>query len=210
MLGRLSEKYESSGNAGCVSSGSGDAGGKSYGLYQLSSVMGGLSSYLMWLINNGYWFGKYLYDLVPTSREFDAAWRWLAETNAEDFAASQHAYIRYAYYDPACDFLAAADYHADKHSVVMQDVVWSRAVQYGAGNIIEMWELACLRLGYPNLSYVDDISFDAAMISEIYGVCKSEEWTNGSPALRPGLYARFDAERVDALKKLATELGQDE
>jgi hypothetical protein len=203
MLGRLSEKYESSGNAGCVSSGSGDAGGKSYGLYQLSSVMGGLSSYLMWLINNGYWFGKYLYDLVPTSREFDAAWRWLAETNAEDFAASQHAYIRYAYYEPAVNALAEAYWHIENHHEVMEDVVWSRAVQYGAGQIVEMFQQACVQLGYPNLSYVDSKYFDEQMIKEIYlNVCRTPEWTNGSPGVRDGLYYRFESECADALERL--------
>ena len=85
----------------------------------------------------------------------------------------------------------------------MKDVVWSRAVQYGAGNIGEMFAEACEKLGYPNLSYVDDSSFDADMIKAIYlKVCSTPAWTNGSPALRQGLYSRFERECSEALERI--------
>ena len=57
MLGDLSSRYESSGDPGTVSSGYGDPGGKSYGLYQFSSNAGTLDEYIQWLQDNGYWFG---------------------------------------------------------------------------------------------------------------------------------------------------------
>lgn len=56
MLGDLSKRYESNGNPGCISSGLGDAGGKSYGMYQMSSRMGVVDDYIQWLYNNNYWF----------------------------------------------------------------------------------------------------------------------------------------------------------
>ena len=46
MIGDLSKRYESNGNAGCISNGYGDAGGKSYGMYQLSSNMGVVDDYV--------------------------------------------------------------------------------------------------------------------------------------------------------------------
>ena len=77
MLGDLSARYESSGDPGTVSSGYGDPGGKSYGLYQFSSNAGTLDEYIQWLQDNGCWFGVELAKHELTSEEFDAAWKWL-------------------------------------------------------------------------------------------------------------------------------------
>lgn len=102
MLGDLSKKYESNGNPGCISSGLGDAGGKSYGMYQMSSRMGVVDDYIQWLYNNNYWFAGNLAENSVGTAGFDSAWRWLARSaNAEDFEKSQHDYIRDAYYKPA-------------------------------------------------------------------------------------------------------------
>ena len=134
------------------------------------------------------------------------AWREIARIDEEGFARMQHDYICYAYYLPAADALRRAGFDADKHTHVMQDVIWSRAVQYGTGNIVEMFETACHRMyneasddysGYPNLSYVDDARFDYDLIRAIYlDVCKTPEWTAAS--CRYGLYNRFESECADA------------
>lgn len=205
MLGDLSKRYESNGNPGCISSGLGDAGGKSYGMYQMSSRMGVVDDYIQWLYNNNYWFAGNLAENSVGTAGFDSAWRWLARSaNAEDFEKSQHDYIRDAYYKPAVAALKNAMYDVEgKHNSVMRDVVWSRAVQYGVGNIVEMFVAACNKLGYPNLSYVDSKDYDKAMIKAVYlDVCSTREWTSGSPALREGLYSRFNNECLDALAQL--------
>ena len=209
MLGDLSKKYESNGDPGCISSGQGDAGGKSYGMYQMASApnIQVVQSYVQWLQRNNYWFGENLAEHPAGSIAFDEAWRWLANSaNRDDFAKSQHEYIKEAYYDRATELLKIAVYNVEKHSNVMQDVIWSRAVQYGPGYIVEMFESAAVSIGYPNLSYVDAKSFDADMIKAIYlNICSTEEWTNGSPSLRPGLYARYKAECNEALERLRNE-----
>ena len=46
---RLARKYESNGDPSCVSTGEGDLGGVSYGLYQLSSQAGSVESFLAWV-----------------------------------------------------------------------------------------------------------------------------------------------------------------
>lgn len=204
-LGELSSAYESNGDPGCISSGWGDPGGKSYGMYQLSSNAGSLQEYVSWLQNNGWWFGDQLANYELTSDAFDNAWKWLADPangNAEDFARSQHEYIKYAYYDPAVAALAANYYHVEEnHHEVMRDVVWSRAVQYGPGLIVEMFVTAAQSLGYANLSYVDAPQFDADMIRAVYlNVCHTPEWAVSS--LRDSLYNRFENECNDALARL--------
>lgn len=202
MLGDLSAIYESSGDCGCISSGWGDPGGKSYGLYQFSSNAGSLQQYVSWLQNNNWWFGNELAQHELTSDSFDAAWKWLAETNTDDFARSQFEYTKAAYYDPAIQILADNYYNVESnHAEVMRDVVWSRSVQYGVGNILEMFMDAATSLGYPNLSYVDADQFDADMIRAIYlNVCSSWEWN--STSLRDSLNNRFLDECNRALARL--------
>ena len=207
MLGDLSKFYESNGEPSCVSTGWGDAGGKSYGMYQFSSTMGIVQNYLDWIDAKGYWFAKNLKAETIGSEAFDAVWKNLGVgANKKDFATSQHDYVKTLYYDVACRYLAGNYFTAEKHSAVMQDVIWSRAVQYGPGQIVDMLTEAVHKLGYPNLSYVDHKMFDAAMIKSIYDVCHTEEWTNGSPSLRAGLYSRFEREGQQALEMLQKEL----
>lgn len=202
MLGDLSKKYESNGNPAAISTGIDDLGGKSYGMYQLSKNMGVLADFLLWAEKKGYAFVFKLYGQYGQD-SFDAEWVKCATEYEHAFSDAQHQYIKERYYDVAKELLKEAMYDLDNHSEVMQDVVWSRAVQYGPYQIVEMFTEACKILGHPNLSYVDSRDFDFNMIEVIYlEVCKSEEWTNGSPALREGLYARFKAECADALARL--------
>ena len=208
MLGDLSKKYESNGEPGTISSGYGDAGGKSYGMYQFSSTMGVVDKYVKWLQENGYWFGDELAKYTVGSSYFDDAWVFLANSdNRGDFERSQHDFTKAMYYDKACNALFNCGFIVSRHSKAMKDVVWSRAVQYGPYQVPEMFDEACKSLGFPNLSYVDHISFDERMIKAIYlEVCSTPAWTNGSPALREGLYNRFASECDDAIKMLHEEL----
>lgn len=48
MLGDLSKQYESSGDPANVSSGYGDLGGRSYGMYQFASNMGIVDAFVDW------------------------------------------------------------------------------------------------------------------------------------------------------------------
>ena len=48
MIGELSKEYESNGDIGAISSGYNDAGGKSYGMYQLASAVGSVDAFIQW------------------------------------------------------------------------------------------------------------------------------------------------------------------
>ena len=194
-IGELSEKYESGGaGIGTISSGWGDPGGKSYGTYQFSSNAGSLDEFVDWLQEKGYWFGAELAKHPLTGAEFDAAWKWLANSdNAKDFEEAQDKYVLEHYYDPAIAILRRIGYNIENHHEVMKQVVFSRAIQYGIGNIEEMWMDALDYPGYPTMSYVD-----GAMIKAIYlGVCSSYEWNQS--ASRQALLDRFQSECEDAL-----------
>ncbi len=209
MLGELSSKYESNGDIGCISSGYGDPGGKSYGEYQLSSNAGSLQAFVRWCQSQGYSFADKLASYELCSNDFDKTWEDIAEYHPDEFREAQHEYIKYAYYDPAIRELADNYFHIENHAEVMKDVVWSRSVQYGPGEIINMFTEACRTMynkadddysGYPNMSYIDDPQYDYDFIVAIYNVCKTPEWN--STSLRESLNNRFNSECHDALERL--------
>lgn len=207
MLGDLSKKYEvGDGNSGIISNCSEDAGGKSYGLYQLSYNSGTLSNFICWLQDHNNEIYNRLNNYTLASDQFDSEWKNIAEENDEEFSQLQYDFIKESIYDVAVDYLSKNYFEIDNHSETMKDVVWSRAVQYGPGYIVDIFTEAVESIGYPNLSYVDDSKFDGDMIEAIYlDVCKSEEWTSGSPSLRNALYNRFENECEEALDLLNKE-----
>jgi hypothetical protein len=210
MLGDLSAKYESNGDCGCISDGYNDAGGKSYGAYQFSSVAGTLADFVNWLSNVNTDFYNTLASCGLSGEDFDAAWIQLASNYPDEFLQVQHEYIKEKYYDVSMAKLANAGFRVENHAAVMQDVIWSRAVQYGVGNIVDMFTEACSKMynsgegeytGYPNLSYIDDAQFDYDLIYAVYIlVCGSQEWNNGPS--KDSLNNRFASECHDALAKL--------
>lgn len=218
MLGDLSAKYESNGNPGAISTGSGDLGGKSYGCYQLAINTGAVHSFLAWLRETGHTYGQSLAKLEPGTQNFDALWRTIARSDGQNFAALQHEYIKEKYYDPAVFLLSKNYFNVEKHTEIMQDVVWSRAVQYAPGNVVELFTEAAQRMGHPNLSYVDAARFDWDIIANIYNFLIEEcdaahvvsnglyhsprDWVNGSADVVAGLRNRFIHERNEALNQL--------
>lgn len=203
--GQLSRQYESNGNPSCISSGIDDPGGKSYGAYQLSSAYGIVQDFLNWL-------GVYhpqspctrqLLIYIPLSPAFDDAWTELGNTYSEEFLYLQQEYIEWTYFIPAAQFLSEVYFHIDRHSYAMGEVLWSRSVQYGPYQMVDLFRDAVHRLGYPNLSYVDHIAFDWDMIVAIYEVCSTYEWNCGP--FRNALNDRFEQECHDAIQLLQEE-----
>ena len=222
-------KYEAGGDPATVSTGDGDLGGRSYGIYQFSSVSGVVNNFVNWLCNypedcyaN---YGRVLKNAYPVnSDEFVSTWKNIGTVDKDGFAKLQTEYAGDMYYNAAYYNLLYKDYPYDiaKHSNAMQAVLFSRAIQYGLNNMYELFSEAAYRLGYPNLTYVDDKSFDRKMIESIYDFladeCKNayqlsnglyhspKDWANGSyTVVKVGLLNRFENEKADALALLAKE-----
>ena len=128
-LGETSTRFESGGRGvGTISTGKGDAGGASYGEYQLSSKAGTLDAYLK---ASGY--SKHFEGLTAGSAEFNEKWKELAKTDA-NFGASQHDFIQKTHYDKAIQGLSDSGIDLSKRGKAVQDAVWSTSVQFGAGS----------------------------------------------------------------------------
>lgn len=230
-LGQLSAEYESNGDPACVSSGINDAGGISYGTYQLASNCGSVDAFLGWGLKQGGFYTDYARALIDSgeinSDGFIAKWQELGTLDAVGFEKMQHDYIKHAYYDVACERLKMSLFNVEKHSNVLKDVIWSRAVQYGVGEIENMFHDALVDMekklnqylganmdsngdlvtkdtDHFNLSYVDDKRYDYDLIASIYDTCMSPVWN--SSVLRDSLNNRFADEKFKALKMLMEEV----
>ena len=216
-LAKLCIKYESNGDPAVVSSGYGDYGGRSYGLYQFSSSAGVVDDFIKWLKQypedcyaN---YGRVLYNCYPiNSSAFVNEWQSIGTIDPGGFGNLQSEYTWDQYYIPSKNRLANNYFNMDKHSDAMKAVLFSRSVQYGSYYMPELFNEAVWILGYPNLSYVDDSYFDPDMITAIYdflageaqdaiynGGHSSKDWCNGSIDVCEGLYNRFLNEKNDAL-----------
>lgn len=214
-LGDLSAAYESNGNPGCVSSGAGDLGGISYGAYQLASSVGSVDAFLEWGMNQDGFYANYanaLNQYEVNSDGFIQEWKSLAETDYNGFLQMQHDYIKSEYYDTACRYLANEGFHADNHSDALKDVIWSRAVQYGPGNVVDLFNEALRYVpGYTeewNLSWVDALRFDYDLIVGVYESNKTDEWISDalSADVREGVYNRMEEEKQEALAMFTKEI----
>ena len=197
-LGDLSAQYESGGDPGSISNGDGDAGGKSYGLYQLSLNAGSLQAFLDWCATNADQVHQVLSLYQVASDNFDVVWGKLATDYTDDFVNAQWGYIKSAYYDPAVTALQGINVDVTTRSEALQQVLWSRAVQYSPGNMADLFAEAAQ---YASKAITD--MTDADFIQNVYEVNLDDgQWTSGSPSLRPGLFARFLDERQKALAML--------
>lgn len=230
MFTDLVYKYEAGGDPGTVSTGAGDLGGVSYGIFQLASNTGAVQSFIDWGVTYAdeglAHYAELLGELEIGSGQFNRAWRYIAEQDRAGFEELQTAYAAETYYWPAIAALQGEGYDPEKLSEALRAVVFSRAVQYGAGNMVELFDEAvhCMYnsdrddySGWPNLTYVNDPAYDYDVIAAVYDFLVREcdnatsrgnmyhspkDWVNGSADVVAGLRNRFINEKADALEML--------
>ena len=100
LLGTLSQRFEASG-PGVISSGSGDAGGKSYGAYQ-SPAAATFPGLFRWCQSSSDTYYRSIGNRLAAAYEptggygssFDATWRALANEDSDGFMRVQRNYVR--------------------------------------------------------------------------------------------------------------------
>ncbi len=221
-LGFLAAKYESCADPGRVSSGHGDLGGRSYGAIQLASNSGSVDAFIDWLkqSDNQYRLaiGIELSLFAVNTPEFVATWERIGDYNnvlCSPFLDAQMEYGAAVYYQAAADRLRdTLGFDASQRSDALQQVIYSRAVQYSAYWIKDLFEGAAQIAG----KELADMS-DEELIRNIYQVLindgekayqkdggmwtSPDDWVNGSRDVVDGLLNRFHRERDDALILLA-------
>lgn len=198
-LGLTSSRYESGGRGpATISTGRGDAGGVSYGEYQLSSKAGTLQAYLAQSR-----YGARFVGLKPATRAFDALWLRLARAEP-GFAQEQHDFIGRTHYDAQVQRLRDAGIDLSNAGRAVQDLLWSTAVQYGALTLSILTKALRTAFG----ATVDATALtDAQIVTAIqdYKLAHVDTLFARSKPLWPGLRRRIVDEKRDLLRLAEAE-----
>jgi hypothetical protein len=162
-LGALSEVFESGNRGpGTVSSGAGDPGGVSYGVYQLSSKAGTLSAFMK---AEGKRLAPEFGAAAPGSAEFTRIWKAVAQREPDAFRAAQHQFIQRTHYQPAVDAVRArTGLDLDSRHDAVRDATWSVSVQHGGAVGILV---TAIEATDPKVKR-DQPGYDKALIASIY------------------------------------------
>lgn len=189
-LGGLSEKYESGGNPGAV--GYDSTGGLSYGTYQLAH-----NNAQNFVAQSP--FKTAFAGLKFNSPQWVAKWKETAQKAPQQFAEAQKAYIAKTHFEPQVSKLKQFGIDVALLPQVVQDAIWSTAVQHGANTDVITKALGRLP---KNASPAD-------MLKAIY----KERWAGGArfasstPAVKKSVFNRFfgqQGELATALRSLNT------
>lgn len=185
-LGGVSERYESGGRGpGTVSTGAGDPGGVSYGVYQLSSNAGTLGAFLR---NEGrQWAGELGTGIGGDA--FNAQWRAIAARDPQGFRDAQHAFIERTHYDPAVTTVRdATGLDLNTRHAAVREATWSSSVQHArAPQLLE----AAIRRTDREVGR-DSADYDRALVSNIYA--ERTSYLQGLAA--SGRYSRAEANQL--------------
>lgn len=126
-IGSLSAKYESGGNPGAI--GYDRTGGYSYGTYQLAH-----NNAQKFVAESPY--ASQFAGIPFNSAAFQQKWKEIAQKDPQGFASAQHDYIAKTHLEPVVNRLKSKGIDVSRMSPIVQDVMWSTAVQHGPGSKI--------------------------------------------------------------------------
>ena len=208
-IGALSERYESGGRGpGTVSTGKGDPGGVSYGLYQMASRTGAVAKFLA---GEGARWAPEFGAAAPGSPPFTTVWQAIATREPEAFARAQHGFIERSHYRPvAAAVLARTGLDLARRAAALQDVCWSCAVQHGAAARLIAGAVTVTDAQLPRTA----ADYDRWLIEAIYAA-RSDHVLRLAVRAAPGPGAtlrglaerRYPAERAAALAMLKADGG---
>lgn len=143
----ISARYES-GAAGSAAIGYDGTGGTSYGRFQLSSKQGSLDGFLRFLDGKGGEAAAVAQrlraagpaDTGGKSGAMPEAWKQAAQTPG--FADWEREFAQREFFEPAVRSLPAGAAEAVRQSPALQQMVWSTAVQHGAGGAADIFRKA--------------------------------------------------------------------
>ena len=120
-------------DGGYISSGKGDAGGKSYGVSQFTSKgHASANSFIEWLYTEDIEFGSFFLNADKAGTEsFDKAWKDAFEFNSDKFTKYQKQYTMDFYVNPfiyECKAELGVDFNS---TLALQESAYSLAVQFG-------------------------------------------------------------------------------
>ena len=198
VLGTTSEHYESGGRGpGVISTGGGDYGGVSYGVYQMSSNMGVVQKFIELSA-----YADAFVGLGVGTAEFNEKWKNIANNCPEEFRSAQHDYIKNTHYDVQMkSVLSDIGFPIFNKDAALNDMVWSTSVQFGPRT--KLIKRALDGLVVSSLSVIEIIR-----AVQDYKIANNSSLFASSPTLQPGLLARAidEKKRLLDLERAAHEI----
>ena len=207
-LGSLSMEFETGGRGSAtVSTGVGDAGGVSYGSYQMTSTPDGGTVTQFVQSAQFPWCSEFV-SLSAGTKEFTDNWKNVVNKNIERFKEIEHQFIKKTHYDPLVEKVKRENnLDANEHSKALKNVVWSTAVQHGKNTGIIVIAINNTKAPIEKTS-----TYDEKLIKEIYlerGRKKSDGklvyFSRNAQNVQDGVTARYKKELPKALEELRNE-----
>lgn len=200
-LGALSAQFESA-DAGAGAIGYDRNGGTSYGIFQISSRQGTMKLFLDFLDKHAPQWAARLKSAGPsdtgsTQGGMPREWSRIAQEDPVSFEKLQEDFIRESHYDAALDEIQQkTGLDVSKQSGVLQQVVWSTAVQHGPHGAANVLQEAFQRIK----SFGSEVT-DKLLIENVYAV-RAKKFGLSNPQVRAAVQARFTHEKGMALAML--------
>lgn len=200
--GFLAARFESNGQPDAI--GFDRRGGTSYGIYQLSSRMGTMDTFLKYLDEHAPEWASRLRASGPANtggREgaMPNEWRRISREDPERFARLQHDFVHDFFYKPALRSVqrrTGLDF--SDMPPALREVIWSTAVQHGAPEAARIFERAASRLENTGADIGMDALAQRDLIQAVYAE-RGQRFTGSSPAVRSSVLERFHEEMRLAL-----------
>ena len=185
-------QHESGNSIATISSGAGDAGGKSYGINQYASKSGGLQVFMNTLSQYFPEIYDYLDDAPLASEAYDAAWRKLCREKPDEFYQAQIACSYLMYFEPF-NQRAKKEFGIDfSRSHALVEMGWYLANGHGPEGAIKRCKSANINSSMTDAEIVDKTyTYIINNISSIYSGCSSSWW--------PGLKTAYTNIREEIL-----------
>ena len=177
--------------AGTVSSGKGDKGGVSYGIYQYATTTGSAKAF----VQRSPWAAEFK-GLRPGTPAFSRKWKQLASNpeTRDQFVYEQHRQNIEYFLNPIVNRIKSnTGLDINKRSTALKGVALSVATQHGPGGGAKLFNKVIRRTGS---NAPDDV-----IIKELYNErSKVEIYFKSSPTRWKGLRNRFRREKLEALR----------
>ena len=165
--------YESGGDVGAVSSGAGDSGGISYGLYQFTQ---GASApeFIEWMAESSSYFAGYVGEYDDSN--FANRWKKCAKDQEAAFAEAQYQFAKKIFYD---DVVVGVNqlfdskgkgktFDINARSKAVQNLVFSVGAQNGTAGAVKVIAQALWHKHLPNLTETDYIEIITERLTRTY------------------------------------------
>lgn len=195
------EEVSAKGNGGYISSGVGDYGGVSYGIYQFSTVTGSAKGFVKWTKDNYPDVYKYFQDegtTTPDTKAFNRAWKKAYKEQGIRFEKAQYDYAYKELINPAYNNVKDG-YGVDlRTSRAREEYLISTAIQFGPKGICDLMD---------HVDVNNDMSDDellTTLCNEKYRSVGNYKFNGCSAQVRVYARQRFIREKAE-LKKIAKE-----